>query len=76
MKIEILSANKKIYEGESRAVTLPAKEGELQILDGHAPLFTLLDIGEIILEKGKKFSVSSGIAEFIDNKATILIKGL
>ncbi len=73
MEIEILSSNKKIYKGESEAITLPGKNGQMQILDNHASLFTLLDKGEIVIEKDKKISIFSGIVEVLDNKVTILV---
>jgi F0F1-type ATP synthase epsilon subunit len=74
MEIQILSANKKIYEGKSKTLTLPAKNGELEVLDDHAPLFVLLNKGEITLEKNEKISILSGAAEVLDNKVIILIK--
>jgi len=74
MKVEILSPNKKIYKGEARGVVLPAKEGEIQILENHAPLFALLKEGKIVLDNGKEFFISSGIAQVQNNELTILIK--
>ncbi|MFQ6049633.1 MAG: ATP synthase F1 subunit epsilon [Candidatus Paceibacterales bacterium] len=76
MTIEILSPNKGVYKGEIKTVTLPGKEGQMQILDNHAPLFTLLAKGEIIIEKDKKISIFSGVVEVLDNKVTILVKEL
>jgi len=76
MEIEISSISKKLYKGEARAITLPGKVGQMQILDNHAPLFTLLDKGEIIIGNGKKIPISSGIAEVLDNKVTILANEL
>lgn len=76
MEVEILSVSKKLYKGESKAITLPGQEGQMQILDGHAPLFTLLDKGEIIIGSNKKISISSGIAEVLNNKVLILAKEL
>ncbi len=79
MKIEILSPNKKIYKGEADALVLPAKEGQMQILNNHAFLFTLLTQGEIVITKNynfqsEKISISSGIAEVKDNSIIVLIK--
>lgn len=76
MEVEILSISKKLYKGESNAITLPGQEGQMQILDGHAPLFTLLDKGGIIIGNNKEISISSGIAEVLNNKVVILAREL
>lgn len=76
MKIEILSPDKKLFEGKIKAVTLPGKEGQLQVLDNHAPLFALLRKGEVIVGKDKKIPIFSGVVEVLNNKIIILIKEL
>lgn len=75
MEVEILSVDKRIYKSKARAVTLPAEEGEVQILDDHASFFTLLGKGEIRVGKGKRFPVVSGVAEILNNKIIVLCSG-
>ena len=74
MQIEILSPNKILYKGESEQITLPGKKGQFQILKNHAPIFALLTEGEIIIEKKRRFSISSGIVKGLNNEIIILIK--
>ena len=76
MQVKILSIDEKIYEGKCNAVILPAKEGEVQILENHAPYFTLLNKGKIVFDNGKKFLISSGMANVINNKITVLVDKL
>ena len=73
MEITILSPDKKIFQGNSEEVTFFSEKGEFQILKGHANMFTLLNNGEIIISGQKKFSVSSGIIEVLNDKITVLI---
>lgn len=73
MEITILSPDKKIFQGNSEGITFSSEKGEFQILKGHANMFTLLNNGEIIISGQKKFSVSSGIIEVLNDKITVLI---
>ncbi len=75
MEIKILTANKKLYEGEVEAVTFSGKEGEFQVLENHAPLFSLLTQGEIIVKSDKetRISISSGIVKVLNNRIICLV---
>ena len=46
-QIEIRTPEKLIYEGEVTSVQAPGVEGNFQILGGHTPFLTALDVGEI-----------------------------
>ena len=50
MKLEIITPESKIFEGEVDAVRLPGKEGLFQILNGHAPLISTLREGELKID--------------------------
>jgi len=76
MKVDILSPNKRILQGQSDSIILPGREGQFQVLDNHANLFALLDKGEIVIDNGKKIPIFSGIIKFSKNHAIILIKEL
>jgi len=76
MKIKILSPNKKIYEGESSEITLPGQKGEFQILENHAPLFSLLTKGKIVLDNNKEIPIFSGIVNVSNKRVNILVREL
>ena len=42
MLLEILTPEKKIFEGEVTIATFPGADGGFQIMDQHAPLISLL----------------------------------
>ncbi|MCD6500749.1 ATP synthase F1 subunit epsilon [bacterium] len=76
MEIKILTANKKLYEGEVKRVTFPGRKGEFQVLENHAPLFSLLTQGEIIVKndaKETRVSISSGIVKVLNNRIICLV---
>ena len=51
LKLEILTPNGVIYNGEAISVTLPGEEGEFGVLAEHSSLTTLLEAGVIDIEK-------------------------
>lgn len=73
--VDIVSLDRRIVRTEVDMVTLPGVEGQMGVLHGHAPLLTLLDLGEIILHSaGAKqyIAVHGGVAEVRPDKVTIL----
>jgi F-type H+-transporting ATPase subunit epsilon len=45
MYLEILTPEKKVYEGDVVIATFPGSDGSFQIMDNHAPLISLLKEG-------------------------------
>ncbi len=76
LKFEILTAERVVLaEDEVDAVVAPGVEGELAILPDHAPLITMLQIGELRIRKGgeeRSLFVSGGFLEVHNNKVTVL----
>ena len=76
MKLEIVSAEKNIYSDDVRGVVAPSIEGEIAILDNHAPLLTSLQPGEVrIIQDGSEDTylyLSGGFIEVLGNHVTIL----
>ena len=53
LTLEIVTPVGVVYrKGELDAVTLPASDGEIQILPGHIPLITILDAGAVLAISG------------------------
>lgn len=79
LKLEILTPNGVIYNGEALSVTLPGEEGEFGVLAEHSSLTTLLEAGVIDIEKEDK-SVESvlinwGVAQVDEKKVIVLVEG-
>ncbi|MBD3796206.1 MAG: F0F1 ATP synthase subunit epsilon [Campylobacterales bacterium] len=78
-KLEILTPNGEIYNGDAVSVVLPGEEGEFGVLAGHAALTTLLVAGVVDVEKEDK-SVESivinwGVAHVNEEKVVVLVEG-
>jgi F-type H+-transporting ATPase subunit epsilon len=79
LKLEILTPNGVIYNGEALSVTLPGEEGEFGVLAEHSSLTTLLEAGVIDIEKEDK-SVESvlinwGVVQVDEKKVIVLVEG-
>ncbi len=49
MKIEIITPDRKVYEGEIKSVRVPGKKGSFQVLKDHAPIISTLESGTVII---------------------------
>tara|TARA_B100001741_G_C16389785_1_gene521875 strand:- start:597 stop:833 length:237 start_codon:yes stop_codon:yes gene_type:complete len=76
MKLEIITPEKNIFEGEVNSVKLPGTNGEFEILNNHAPIVSTLSNGLIRIVNSEnnteKFSINGGVIEMKNNKIIIL----
>lgn len=74
--VDIVTPTKKLVEGaKAISVKLPGVKGQLEILENHTDLLTLLSTGVASFTfdgRERKFSVSFGFAEVKNNKVTIM----
>ncbi len=74
-ELEIVTPEKLVVRDVAEEVQIPAKNGYIGILPGHAPLITELAVGEITYRNAGTtavLSVAWGFAEVLPNKVTIL----
>ena len=76
MKIEIITPDKKLYEGTIQSAVFPGSEGSFGILNNHAPLIGTLKAGkvELVDENNIKidFDIKGGVVEVLKNKVIVL----
>ena len=75
MKVSVISPEKTVYEGEADQVIVPAWDGQLGVLRGHAPMLVLLGDGELRVTSGgseQKFHISGGFMQVADDVVTVL----
>jgi F-type H+-transporting ATPase subunit epsilon len=79
MFLEILTPEKKIFEGNVNSITFPGSDGSFQVLDHHAPLISLLNQG-VVEYKSKEASqqlvITGGVVEVLKNKVVLLADGI
>ena len=54
MTLEILTPDKKVFEGEATSVTLPGTLGSFEILNHHAPIISTLQDGKLTIRGSGK----------------------
>lgn len=78
MTVEIITPEKKLFEGETSMVKVPGAKGSFQMLNMHAPIVSTLEKGEIVIREMNdnelKFSVNGGLVECKQNKIVILVE--
>jgi F-type H+-transporting ATPase subunit epsilon len=72
LKVSLISPEAVLFEGEASSVVAPAFDGEVGILDGHAPMMTLLGNGTLRLGGGKSFSIEGGFLQVVENNVRIV----
>lgn len=79
MQLEIITPDKKIFEGEVTAVTFPGEDGSFQVLNHHAPLVSLLKDGVVEYKSkdlSEKVHITGGVVEVLKNKVILLADGV
>jgi len=76
MKVEIITPESTLFEGDGSFVFLPGSDGSLGVLNNHAPLISSLKKGTVRVKdnsgKEHRFDVKGGTVEVFNNKVTIL----
>jgi len=79
MHLDIITPDKKVYNGEATAVTLPGSDGQFQVLNRHAPLVSTLKKGEVVVDNaGVKhtYTIDGGVVEVLNNKVLVLAEAV
>jgi F-type H+-transporting ATPase subunit epsilon len=75
IRVEIVSQDRMVYQGDADMVILPGEMGEMGILPNHAPLLSTLKFGILKVRLGGReefFTVAGGVAEVQPDIVTVL----
>ncbi len=75
IELQIVTPERLVVSQEVDEVVLPAEEGSMGVLPGHAPLLTAIATGEIQLRvdgRVQYLAVSGGFAEILGHRVTVL----
>lgn len=80
MNLEILTPEKKLFNGEVYGIQMPGISGSFEVLENHAPLVSALKPGRLKVIKDKQnhlanFDIQGGFVEVLGNKVTVLVEG-
>ena len=80
MKIEIITPDKKVYEGDIKSIRVPGRKGSFQVLKDHAPIISTLDNGTVIMvdqnNNEKRIDIDGGVIEVKMNKIILLAESV
>jgi len=73
--LEIVTPERLAYSDTVDAVVLPGSEGELGVLPHHAPLVSMLGVGELRIRKGgaeESFAIVGGFLQVRPDKVVVM----
>ena len=80
LRVRLVTPERTLFDAPAEAVELPAKNGYMEVLYGHAPLLAELGAGDVRLHGAKGdqvapdqiYNVSWGFVEVLPDRVTIL----
>jgi len=79
MKVEIITPEDVVYQGEISLIQLPGIDGLFELLNNHAPMITMLSAGNVkVIDSNNEtiyFSITGGVVEVLKNKILVLAEG-
>ncbi len=76
MKLEIITPDKKVFEGQVKSAVFPGSEGSFGLLNNHAAMIATLKSGTIELVEENNtthsFPVKGGVVEVLKNSVIVL----
>ena len=76
--LEIRTPEQLVYDGDVTSVTAPGVEGNFQILAGHIPFLTALEVGEIRVHESSEtpqlMATSGGVFEVLRTGVIVLVE--
>jgi F-type H+-transporting ATPase subunit epsilon len=80
MKIEIITPDQKVFEGDIKSVRVPGQKGSFQVLKDHAPIISTLDNGPVILVEQSgvetRYEINGGVIEVKMNRIILLAESV
>ncbi len=74
LNVSVVSPEATLFDGEASSVVAPAFDGEVGILENHAPMITVLGQGTLRVEGATpmRFHVSGGFVQVVDNTVRVV----
>ncbi len=80
MKIEIITPDSKIYEGDIKSIRVPGKKGSFQVLKDHAPIISTLENGLVVIvdmdNAETRYNINGGVIEVKQNRIILLAESV
>ena len=78
MHLEIITPDRKVFEGEVTVARFPGADGSFEVLNNHAPLIAALKAGDVTLTGAAgrdTVRIEGGVVEVLRNNVIVLAEG-
>ena len=76
MKMQIITPDTTIFEGEVKLAQFPGLDGSFEVLENHAAMISALKAGKVKVkemnDEVRYFEIRGGVAEILKNKILVL----
>ena len=75
LQLEIVTPEREAYSDWVDAVYCPGTEGEFGVLPHHAPMLSMLGVGELRIQKGGEeefFAIAGGFVQVLPDKVVVM----
>ena len=75
LRLEIVTPDRQAYSDQVDAVYCPGSEGEFGVLPHHAPLLSMLGVGELRIQKGGEeeyFAIAGGFVQVRSDNVVVM----
>ncbi|MFB9863716.1 ATP synthase F1 subunit epsilon [Rufibacter immobilis] len=80
MYLEIITPDKRVFEGEVTSAQFPGINGRFEVLNNHAALISALENGPVRITPATGtplvFQIDGGVVEVLDNKIIVLAEAV
>ncbi len=79
MYLELVTPDKKVYQGNVSVATFPGTDGSFQILNNHASMISSLAKGTLSFrdeDQLHEMTISGGVVEILNNDIIVLAEGI
>jgi len=79
MHLEIITPDRKVFEGEVTSAQFPGIDGLFEVLNNHAPLISALKSGAVTINgtSGREsFNIDGGVVEVLRNNVIVLAESI
>ena len=71
LRVTVFQGLRRLYAGTAARVVLPGEDGQVAVLDWHAPMLCTLGPGEVEIDEAR-FPVRRGVARVARNQVTVV----
>ena len=78
MHLEIITPDRKVFEGEVTSAQFPGADGSFEVLNNHAPLIAALRSGDVTVTSAagrEAIRIEGGVVEVLRNQVIVLAEG-